>query len=86
MSVFDFVRRARSKDDAVGLKALSITAPEFTLGISIFIDQKASQAKASRTTLAKALFDEVALSGKKKICRSFGVMSLPKSLINRLII
>jgi hypothetical protein len=31
VNVFDFVRRASSKDDAIGLGALSIAAPEFTL-------------------------------------------------------
>jgi hypothetical protein len=38
VNVFDFFRWARSKDDAVGLEALSIAAPEFNLGISALID------------------------------------------------
>src|SRR6267142_6748362 len=61
VNVFDFFRRTRSKDDAVGLETLSITTPEFTLGVSTLIDQEPSQAKPSRTTLAKAVFDETAL-------------------------
>ena len=52
--MFDFFRRTRSKDDAVSLEALSITTPEFTLGVSTLIDQEPSQAKPSRTTLAAA--------------------------------
>jgi hypothetical protein len=38
VNVFDFFRRTRSKDDPVGLEALSIATPEFTLGISTLID------------------------------------------------
>src|SRR6266436_5277295 len=56
--------RSRSKDDAVGLKAFSITTPKFPLGVATLINQETSEAKSSRAPLAKAVFDEAALPGK----------------------
>jgi hypothetical protein len=38
VNVFDFLGRARDKDDTIGLEAFSITAAQFSFWVPCFVD------------------------------------------------
>ena len=55
---------ARDQDDAIGLQALLHLRQQFSLRLSVFVDQLPSKAVAGRAALPESEGDQPALSGK----------------------
>src|ERR1700694_6113698 len=63
-NIFNLFCWSGREHDAIGLQALSVTAPQLSFGVPAFIAQETTQSISSWAALPKSLLDESALSGK----------------------